>query len=139
MMTHLAVSALIDFTTAEKAMQSRRRFLKTSLATMSAAGLPISLHGMGAWAADSNVVSDGVRSVALGDTTLLLLSDGHMQLPVSMILPDSIDAQERDAVFAQYQLDKESVQPPCNITLWQTGDRTILFDTGGGQGCSRLH
>lgn len=109
-------------------MQTRRQFLQSSFATLTAAGLPMSLHGVAAYAADN----DSVRSVALGDTQLLLLNDGHMQLPLSMILPEGIDVQERDALLAQFQLDSESVQPPCNVTLWQTGDKTILFDTGGG-------
>lgn len=102
-------------------MVNRRQFLQSSLATAAIAGLPASL-----------VADDGVRVVALGDTQLMLLSDGHMQLPMSFILPESIASDERTALLAQYQLDKESIRAPCTMTLWKTPDRTILFDAGGG-------
>lgn len=102
-------------------MVNRRQFMQSSLATLAAAGLPVSLSA-----------DDDVRSLELGDTRLMLLSDGHMQLPLSFILPDSVAADERSALLQKYQIDEEEIRSPCTITLWKTPDRTILFDTGGG-------
>lgn len=102
-------------------MLNRRQFLQSTLAALAASGLPASV-----------CANEGVRTIELGNSQLMLLSDGHMQLPLSFILPDSIAQSERAALMEQYQLDTESVRQPCTITLWKTQDRTILFDAGGG-------
>lgn len=103
-------------------MINRRKFLGYSLAGAAISGLPLSLRA-------NNSES---RIIELGGTQLMLLSDGYMQLPLSFVLPDSIDSDERAALLNEYQLDSEALISPCNITLWKTAERTILFDTGGG-------
>jgi len=100
---------------------NRRQFLQSTLAALAAAGLPASVRA-----------NEAVRVVELGDSQLMLLSDGHMQLPLSLILPDSIGQSERVALMEQYQLDTQTIRQPCTITLWKTPERTILFDAGGG-------
>ncbi len=102
-------------------MVNRRQFLQTSIATLTAAGLPASLYA-----------GNELKVVEHGDTQLMLLSDGHMQLPLSFVLPDSIDSDERIALLNEYQLNQETIRTPCTITLWKTSDRTILIDAGGG-------
>lgn len=102
-------------------MLNRRQFLQSSIATLTVAGLPASLYA-----------NNDLKIVEHGGTQLMLLSDGHMQLPLSFVLPDSVGSDERIALLNEYQLDKEAIRQPCTITLWKTPDRTILIDAGGG-------
>ena len=99
----------------------RRTFLQTSMMALATAGLPANL-----------LAAEDVRLVELGDTQLILPTDGHMQLPMSFILPDSIPADERSLLMDEYQMDPESIRNTCTLTLWKTPDRTILIDAGGG-------
>ena len=104
-------------------MQGRRKFLQSSVvfgvSTLSGISIPLR-------------AANDVLTHALGDTELITLSDGYMQLPLSFILPEDINAEERAGLIAQYELNIEAVRSPCTLTLWKTADRTILFDTGGG-------
>ena len=104
-------------------MINRREFVKTTLATLAAAsvGSPLILRA-----------EEDARIIELGDSQLMLLSDGYMQLPLSFSLPDSIAPDERTALIEQYQLDPESVRQPCTVTLWKTPEKTVLIDAGGG-------
>lgn len=102
-------------------MLNRRQFLQSTLAALAASGMPAGVRA-----------NAGVRSIELGNSQLMLLSDGHMQLPLSFVLPDSIARSERAALLEQYQLDTETIRQPCTITLWRTPEKTILFDVGGG-------
>ncbi|MEP0520037.1 MAG: MBL fold metallo-hydrolase [Hyphomicrobiales bacterium] len=68
---------------------------------------------------------------ALGNAEITVLSDGNMAFPASFMFPD-IPEKQRSEFLAGHHLSTEQIQPPCNLTLYKTGDRTILFDVGGG-------
>jgi glyoxylase-like metal-dependent hydrolase (beta-lactamase superfamily II) len=68
----------------------------------------------------------------LGDGELMLLSDGNLQQPVGFLFPDSIDAAELEAVLAGTGVEDGMLKPDCNISLWRSGERTVLFDVGAG-------
>lgn len=70
-------------------------------------------------------------SKSLGGGEITVLSDGHMAFPANFMFPD-VPEKMRSAFLASKDLSTEQIQPPCNLTLYKTGDRTILFDVGGG-------
>ncbi|MDN5786768.1 MBL fold metallo-hydrolase [Pseudorhodobacter sp.] len=70
-------------------------------------------------------------SLMLGDGKLTTLSDGHLVLPGDFVL-GNMDPAEAAAIRAKFHLDPDSYQPPCNVTLFRTGDRNVLFDVGSG-------
>jgi len=81
--------------------------------------------------------SHATRSVAgtnteLGDSELTVLSDGNLSLPSRLILPDSIDQAEKETFLNANNLNVSQFEPDCNLTLWRTGDRLIIFDVGAG-------
>lgn len=106
----------------------RRRFLERAAALGVAAGGGGALAGV----ARRAVAGEAPSAVALGDGELVSLSDGHLTLPVSFLLPDTIDAAERDAFLAAHGLGPETLTPDCNVTLWRTPERVVLFDAGAG-------
>lgn len=68
---------------------------------------------------------------ALGAGMLHFLSDGHLALPVT--LPEDAQvAAEMKTLLESAGLSTERYEPPCNVTLWQTDDRLVLFDIGAG-------
>lgn len=69
----------------------------------------------------------------IGDNTLHVISDGYMQLPVSMVLPDDmIEPSLRDEYLNSHNLGLQTLSQDCNITLLQQENRTIIFDVGAG-------
>ncbi len=77
------------------------------------------------------------RSIAgtktdLGGSELIVLSDGNLSLPSSLILPDDIDQTEKEAFLVANNLNGSHFEPDCNLALWRTSDRLILFDVGAG-------
>lgn len=68
---------------------------------------------------------------AIGGMTLSSISDGNLTLPANMIFSDMDDGVQAQ-LSADFDLG-DTLTPPCNVTLLQTGDRTILFDVGAGQ------
>lgn len=84
-------------------------------------------------------VSRPAQAIAIPDIVegeLTILSDGHLSLPRSMQFPDavsnSIGKDELDTALANAGQSSENLTPDCNITLWKTQDRVILFDVGSG-------
>lgn len=97
---------------------ARRDVLKAVAALVAGAGLTLPAH-----AASSTLV--------LGDTELRTVSDGHMDLPLSFVLPDT--PQDKIApLFAAYGLPMDGLHPDCNPTLLKAGDRVAMFDAGAG-------
>lgn len=70
-------------------------------------------------------------SVQMGDVTVTSLSDGYLQLPGDFAFAH-LPQDELLPLLAEYQVSRDQVQPPCNVTLMQDGDRTVLFDVGSG-------
>ncbi len=102
------------------ASQQRRQFLKKTAAFASVASL----------------LSPGALRAALttpwGDGELLVISDGHLTLPPSFIAPADTDPDELQALLARYNLPVDRSTPDCNIALWRSADRLVLFDVGAG-------
>ena len=103
---------------------SRRRFLQTGATLAGAALCPLRLI-----AADS---PGGISSMPLGDGQFFSLSDGQLQLPASMALPDSLSEQQQQSIIGRNNIGDEFYTPDCNVVLWQTPEKIILFDTGAG-------
>ena len=67
----------------------------------------------------------------IGSKTVSTLSDGHLTLPVNFIFPD-VPQDELQALLSDGGSKVEAVEPPCNLTLVEDGERKILFDAGSG-------
>lgn len=99
---------------------SRRRFI----ATAAAAGTLLPAGARRLWAATSLDLGGGA--------TLETLSDGNLVLPAAFVLGD-LPAEEAGAILAAAGLGGATqFTPPCNVTLFRDGTRTILFDAGAG-------
>ncbi len=71
--------------------------------------------------------------LTLGDATLTTLSDGHLVLPMDFLL-GPLSAADATPILARHGITGNSIEPPCNLTLLQDGERTVLFDAGSGSG-----
>ena len=99
-------------------MITRRSVLLGAAAT----ALPLAVHP--SWARTTLDLGDGV--------TLDTLSDGSLVLPGEFVF-EPMPKDELAEVLAQFpEVDAERLTPPCNVTLLRDGERTILFDAGGG-------
>lgn len=76
--------------------------------------------------------SIAARQTSWGGGVLTVLSDGYLQLPGIFPLADTTRQDEIQTLFDSYQLPVDQSTPDCNVTLWQTQDRHILFDVGSG-------
>jgi len=96
-----------------------RRHLMVSAA---AAGAVTSLASGRSWAG---------ANMKLGSAQIDIVSDGHLQLPVSMVL-DRVPDAERKAFLEANPIEGSTVKSPLNLTLLRDGERTVLFDVGSG-------
>jgi len=71
--------------------------------------------------------------ITLGQAKITTVSDGHLVLPKDFLLGD-LPAVKTAPILEKYGLAGDVMHPPCNVTLLQDGDRTILFDAGSGSG-----
>lgn len=62
---------------------------------------------------------------------LRTLSDGHLTQPVSFMFPD-IPESEVAALLEANGIAPGPFQPECNVTLYEDGERLVLFDAGSG-------
>ena len=97
---------------------TRRMMLAATGAAALANGLP-----RRAWAASELDLGGGA--------TLTTLSDGHLVLPGDFILGGMPQA-EMTEIVTRYGLPTDRLEPPCNVTLYRDGTRTVLFDVGSG-------
>jgi glyoxylase-like metal-dependent hydrolase (beta-lactamase superfamily II) len=97
---------------------TRRRLV----ATGAAAGALATLAPKLAWSA---------ASMALGDAKVDIVSDGHLMLPVSMVL-GRVPEEDRAEWLKANAGDDGMVKSPLNLTLFRDGERTVLFDVGSG-------
>lgn len=67
----------------------------------------------------------------LGSGKITILSDGHMSFPTTFMYPNVAEDAIK-AFLTGHGQPTDRLEPPCNLTLYQTEDRTILFDVGGG-------
>src|SRR6056297_3160285 len=68
-----------------------------------------------------------------GTARLTTLSDGHLTLPRDFMLGD-LDPEKAAPILAEHGITGDILEPPCNLTLYQDGTNTVLFDAGAGSG-----
>ena len=71
------------------------------------------------------------KSIQLGDIKITPFSDGHLNLPASMLAPGIDDAARTAALKAAGQKGTTIVSP-LNVTLIETPSEKILIDVGSG-------
>lgn len=69
----------------------------------------------------------------LGDVTVASVSDGGLVLPGAFFF-EGLPQDEVGSILSAHDLTPDQLAPPCNLTLLQDGQRTILFDAGSGPG-----
>lgn len=92
------------------------------MASAAAAGAVASLTTARSWAA---------ANMKLGSAQIDIVSDGHLQLPVSMVL-GRVPEADREAFLKANPIEGSTVKSPLNLTLFRDGERTVLFDVGSG-------
>lgn len=102
---------------------SRRDLLKAS-SVLGAAGFAAAMLPSASHASEP-------ASLQAGEFTVYSLSDGHLQLPLTMLAPDASE-DEIIKLLADAGLSTTEHLPPCNVTLAVRGDDRILFDVGSG-------
>jgi len=60
-----------------------------------------------------------------------VVNDGFLTLPGDFIF-GTMPQDELLPVLDQFGQSRDTLTPPCNITLLRDGTRTILFDVGSG-------
>ena len=99
-------------------MITRRHLIASAAAAGAAAGfMPVR-----SWAQ---------ASMKLGEASIDIVSDGHLQLPLSMVL-GRVPEDQRAEWLKSHPEDVETVKSPLNLTLYRDGERTVLFDAGSG-------
>lgn len=89
------------------------------------------LGGIAAGAALAAAPGWRARALTLGDWDIVTLSDGYLRLPAEFLfgpMPQEALAPLR----AQFGLDADMLDSPCNVTLLRRGDEVVLFDCGAG-------
>jgi glyoxylase-like metal-dependent hydrolase (beta-lactamase superfamily II) len=92
------------------------------IASVAAAGAAAGLMPVRSWAQ---------ASMKLGEASIDIVSDGHLQLPLSMVL-GRVPEDERAEWLKSHPEDVEMVKSPLNLTLYRDSERTVLFDAGSG-------
>ena len=77
--------------------------------------------------------SFAATELTLGNSRIPTLSDGNLVLPMEFLL-GNLPAADAAPVLAHYGITGDTVEPPCNLTLFQDAERTVLFDAGSGSG-----
>lgn len=92
------------------------------------------LAGLGAFAlAGLPRYGHAANAVTLGSRTVTSVSDGNLVLPGDFAFAD-LPQDELAPILAEYGVSRDQIEPPCNVTLLQDGERTVLFDVGSGSG-----
>lgn len=71
--------------------------------------------------------------VMLGSAKLTSVSDGNLMLPGDMFFA-ALPQDELGPILSEANVARDQVTPPCNLTLYQDGDKVVLFDAGSGSG-----
>jgi glyoxylase-like metal-dependent hydrolase (beta-lactamase superfamily II) len=100
----------------------RRKFLAGAGALIAAGLLPKNALALA-----------GPHTFNHGDVTIMVLSDGHLTLPVSLIAPNG-NPEEVKAVLTALGVTGDKITPAASPALIRAGNEVILFDTGSGPG-----
>ena len=118
----------------------RRRFLRAgaglgagALAPGAGAGRALVAGAAGAFGIAPAAARDdaSIDAFDFGGGTLHVLSDGHLALPIDMIVAGLEPSAERDAFVADNASDG-LLRSPCHLTCWRRPDSVVLFDAGAG-------
>lgn len=97
----------------------RREFLKAvGLSTAGVFALPL-------------MPSFASTTIKMGDKTIRSISDGNLQLPMSFVYPN-IDKVILNKLLTNNSMATNFLEPECNLTLLEEGEKKILFDAGSG-------
>ena len=95
---------------------NRRKFLKTSaLGTLSFA-----------------IPSFTLSQIDLGSATISTISDGAITLPGSLSFDNSMPSSELAVILDDFDLSKDELTRECNLTLYESDTKKVLFDAGAG-------
>ena len=95
---------------------NRRKFLKTSaLGTLSFA-----------------IPSFTLSKIDLGSATISTISDGAITLPGSLSFDNSMPSSELAVILDDFDLSKDELTRECNLTLYESDTKKVLFDAGAG-------
>ena len=89
---------------------------------------------VGRAAASGLIAGLGTRSIAqvmLGDAKITTISDGNLILPRDFLL-GGLPQDEIQPILDEFGLTESQFRPECNVTLYQDGENTVLFDVGSG-------
>ena len=92
--------------------------------------------GLAAVTAGTGLRAFAATEMALGSSRLTTLSDGNLALPRDFLLGDLPEDKATEAL-ARHGITGDTLTPPCNLTLWQDGTHTVLFDAGAGHAFMR--
>ena len=68
---------------------------------------------------------------AAADSEIIVVSDGHLVLPFSYSFPMNTAEELAPLVSSDGDMPTQ-FEPACNVTLYRSGDRLVLFDVGAG-------
>ncbi|MEB8388592.1 MBL fold metallo-hydrolase [Rhodobacteraceae bacterium KMM 6894] len=68
-----------------------------------------------------------------GTGQIIGVSDGNLVLPGSFYF-DALPQDELQPILTKFDVSRDQVTPPCNLTLLRQPDRIVLFDAGSGSG-----
>lgn len=106
-----------------------RRALLSMAAAAPALALPLRAQAQALGA--PNGTNSAHLKFTLGETTLTVLSDGHLELPASG-LGVNADPEKVRAFLESYFLSTETNYAHANHLLIETGEATVLVDVGSG-------
>lgn len=94
---------------------NRRGFMAQSAGLAACGLIPLSAHA----------------NLELGKFQIDVVSDGSLTLPGDFIF-GPMPQDQLASVLKDFEQPRETLTPPCNVTLVRDGTRTILFDVGSG-------
>lgn len=100
----------------------RRKFLAGAGALIAAGLLPKDI-----------LAKTAPHSFKHGEVTVMVLSDGYLTLPTSILAPNA-PPEELKAILTAIGITGNTMTPAASPTLIKSGNDLILFDTGSGPG-----
>lgn len=69
--------------------------------------------------------------IALGQASLMTVSDGSLVLPGEFIF-GPMPKDELEPILTEFNIQQDRLTPECNLALFRDGENTVLFDVGSG-------
>lgn len=90
------------------------------------------LIGASASTAAMGLISPRVwAELAIGEGRVSTVSDGSLMLPGDFIF-QHMPQKELATLLQEVNVPRDRLEPECNVTLFQGGNNTVLFDVGSG-------